>query len=196
MNPKTITWVLAAIALSLAVVLAVVLIQRPGPENAAPGPTGLASSEPRSASPTVEATSKPTVTSEEGGPGPLPSSEVGAHDDASPGATPYSQTDEARRQWRPVATGFGRAFTATKGKKAAQWRASLAPFVTGKVRQQLTTVDLHNVPSGKFTGIEPAEYGEDKVAVFAHYDPDLTLVLYLILDGDKWSIYAYDRLVE
>ena len=128
----------------------------------------------------------------EGGPSPLPSSEVEAHD-ASPGATPYSQTDEARRDWEPVATGFGKAFTTTKGKDAAEWRASLAPFVTAKVKDQLATVALANVPDGTFDSIEPAEFGEDKVAVFVHYDTGLTLVTYLILDGTSWRIYAYDR---
>ena len=125
----------------------------------------------------------------------LPSSEVDAHD-ASPGATPYSQTREARNQWEPVATGFGRAFTSTKGKTAKEWRESLSPYVTDKVREQLATVDLRNVPKGAYVNIEPAEYGDDKVAVFVHYEPDLTLVTYLILDGTDWRIYAYDRWEE
>ena len=48
-------------------------------------------------------------------------------------------------------------------------------------------------PTAAFDSIEPAEYGDDKVAVFVHYDTDLTLVTYLILDGTSWRIYAYDR---
>ena len=192
MNSKTMTWVLGALAVSLAVVLAVVLLQRPqsGAETA-PAPATAAPQEP-AATPSSTPTTQVTDPAAEGGPNPLPSSEVDAHD-ASPGATPYSQTADARRQWEPVATGFGRAFTATKSKDAKKWRASLAPFVTAKVRSQLTTVDLDNVPAGKFTGIEAAEYGEEKVAVFVHYNTGLTLVTYLILDGDSWRIYAYDR---
>ena len=49
------------------------------------------------------------------------------------------------------------------------------------------------MPDGGFVSIEPAEYGDDKVAVFVHYDTGLTLVTYLILDGTSWRIYAYDR---
>jgi hypothetical protein len=194
-NSKTLTWVLGAVAGSLAVVLAVVLLNRPSVETtAAPTVDRSSASGPSiAASPSSSVpTTRETDLTAEGGPNPLPSSEVDAHD-ASPGATPFSQTDEARSQWTPVATGFGRAFTATEGKTAAEWRASLAPFVTKKVRDQLATIDVRNVPKGTFTGIEPADYGEDKVAVFLHHDSGLTLVAYLIMDGASWRIYAYDR---
>ena len=193
MNPRTVTWALGALALSLAVVLAVVLLQRPSTGTSTANPP--ATSAPQTgttAEPATSPTAEVTDPAAEGGPSPLPSSEVEAHD-ASPGATPYSQTDEARRDWEPVATGFGKAFTTTKGKDAAAWRASLAPFVTDKVKDQLATVALANVPDGTFDSIEPAEYGEDKIAVFVHYDTGLTLVTYLILDGTSWRIYAYDR---
>jgi hypothetical protein len=190
---KTTTWVLGAVAVALAVVLAVVLLQRPAVTGTAP-PATTTTTPQAAPTPTPRASSSAEVSDPagEGGPSPLPSSEVAAHD-ARPGATPYSQTDEARRGWQPVATGFGKAFTATKGKDAAEWRASLAPFVTGKVRDQLTTVDLDNVPDGVFDSIEPAEFGDDKIAVFVHYDTGLTLVTYLIVDGSSWRIYAYDR---
>jgi hypothetical protein len=171
-----------------------VLLQRPAVTGTAP-PATTTTTPQAAPTPTPSASSSAEVSdpAAEGGPSPLPSSEVEAHD-ASPGATPYSQTDEARRGWQPVATGFGKAFTATKGMDAAEWRASLAPFVTGKVRDQLTTVDLDNVPDGVFDSIEPAEFGDDKIAVFVHYDTGLTLVTYLILDGgSSWRIYAYDR---
>ena len=181
---------MGALALALTVALAVSLWHRqPATDTAQPAPPS--SQAQTTADPTVPAT-EPAA---ENGPTALPSSEVEAHD-ASPGATPYSQTDEARRDWGPVATGFGKAFTATHGKSAAQWRDSLAPFVTGTVEDQLATVALANVPDGSFDSIEPAEYGDDKVAVFVHYDTDLTLVTYLILDGTSWRIYAYDRWEE
>ena len=193
MNPRTVTWALGALALALAAVLAVVLLQRPA-TDARTGTTQptLTPQTGTTAEPAGSPTAEVTDPAAEGGPSPLPSSEVEAHD-ASPGATPYSQTDEARRDWQAVATGFGKAFTTTKGKDAAAWRASLAPFVTDKVKDQLATVALANVPDGTFDNIEPAEYGEDKIAVFVHYDTGLTLVTYLILDGTSWRIYAYDR---
>lgn len=194
MNSKMITWVLGAVAVALAVILAVVLLQRPQPSTSTTtGPVSIAPTEPTPESSTTAPGEQETDPAAEGGPSPLPSSEVQDHGDASPGATPYSETDDARTQWQQVATGFGRAFTATKDKSAAEWRRSLAPFVTAKVREQLATVDLRNVPEGEFTNIEPAEYGEDKVAVYVHYDTGLTLVTYLILDGTTWRIYAYDR---
>lgn len=191
MTSKTLTWILGAIAASLAVALVAVLLYRPQPQpGTAEGPVNPAP--PTTSVPTA---STPTPQATDGVAGQLASSEVDAHD-ASPGSTPYSQTDEARRQWEPVASGFGRAFTTTKGKTVGEWRASLAPYVTEKVRGQLTTVDLRNVPNGAYLNIEPAEYGEDKVAVFVHYDSGLTLVTYLILDGTDWRIYAYDRWEE
>jgi hypothetical protein len=191
-NPRTVTWALGALALSLAVVLAVVLLQKPSTGTDTAAPATSAPQTGTTAAPATSPTAEGSDPAAEGGPSPLPSSEVEAHD-ASPGATPYSQTDEARREWEPVATGFGKAFTSTNGKDAAAWRTSLAPFVTGKVKEQLATVALANVPEGTFDTIEPAEYGEDKVAVFIHYDSGLTMVTYLILDGTAWRVYAYDR---
>jgi predicted lipid-binding transport protein (Tim44 family) len=188
-NSRTVTWALGALALALTVALAVSLWHRqPATDTAQPAPSSQTQS-------TADPTGPATEPAAENGPTALPSSEVEAHD-ASPGATPYSQNDEARGNWAPVATGFGKAFTATHGKSAAQWRDNLAPFVTGTVEDQLATVALANVPDGTFDSIEPAEYGDDKVAVFVHYNTDLTLVTYLILDGTDWHIYAYDRWEE
>jgi hypothetical protein len=191
-NPKAVTWALGALALFFVVVLTVVLLQ--GPATDARTGTPQATSAPQTGTtpePAASPTAEVTDAAAEGGPSPFPSSEVEVHD-----ASPYSQTDEARRGWEPVATGFGKAFTATHGKSAAQWRNSLAPFVTGNLSEQLATVALANVPDGSFDSIEPAEYGDDKVAVFVHYDTDLTLVTYLIFDGTGWRIYAYDRWEE
>lgn len=190
MTSKTLTWILGAIAAALAVALAVVLLHRPDPQAGVEGPVSTA---PTTSSVPTPSMPSPQVTDSQAS--QLPSSEVDAHD-ASPGATPYSHTREARNEWEPVASGFGRAFTTTKDKSAREWRASLAPYVTDKVREQLATVELRNVPKGAFADIEPAEYGDDKVAVFVHYDSGLTLVTYLILDGTDWRIYAYDRWEE
>ena len=189
MTSKTLTWTLGVVAAALAVALVVVLLHRPQPQ------AGIAEAPVGGAPTTTSAPSTPSPQTTDSEASQLPSSEVDAHD-ASPGATPYSQTDEARNQWVTVASGFGRAFTMTKGKTAREWRTSLSPYVTDKVREQLSTVDLRNVPKGSYVNIEPAEYGDDKVAVFVHYDSDLTLVAYLILDGTDWRIYAYDRWEE
>ena len=197
MKPRNATGALGAIAVALAAVLAVILIQRPpaGPDTM----TSPISTVPTAPAPPALDTPTPvaqeTDPATEGEASPLPNSEVDAHD-ASPGTTPYSQTDEARDAWQPIAIGFGKSFTATKGKNATQWRNSLAPYVTETVRDELATVDLRNVPAGDFNNIEAAEYGDDKVAVFVHYNTGLTLVTYLILDGTSWRIYAYDRWEE
>ena len=194
MTSRTLTVVLAATAAAFALLVAVILLHRPQPSTHSS--TSTATSVP-AAAPTNISTPGPPAEKDpsvDGGPGDLPSSEVQDHSDAMPGnTTPYSHTAEARRQWQPIVTGFGQAFTTTEGKTARQWRAGLSPYVTSAVRQQLATVDLRNVPAGVFTGIEVAEYGDDKVAVFLHYDSGLTFVAYLILDRGTWRIYAYDR---
>lgn len=191
MTPRTLTRALAATTVVLAVALTVVLLYRPQPPTEiATGPSAPASPVPSLGSSPSTAATDP---SEEGGPSDLPTSEVHDHSDASPGTTPYSQTPEARRQWQPVVTGFAKAFTATQGRTTGQWRHTLTPYVTNQVREQLATVDLREVPDGRFTSIEPAEYGDDKVAVFLHYDTGPTLVAYLILDQTSWRVYAYDR---
>ena len=139
---------------------------------------------------------QPTTPTPKAGPAGYPAARS-TRASPGPGATPYSQTGEARHLWEPVADSFGRAVTATRGKDAATWRASLTPYVTGKVRDQLVTVtDLRKVPNGRFIRIEPAEHGEDKVAVLLHYETGPTLVIYLILDDTEWRIYAYDRWEE
>jgi len=195
-NRKTLTRLFGAIAAALAVLLAVVLLQPPA-DTGTPVPSG--GSQGTSTQPVSSGsapTSQETAAAVESSPSQLPISEVDG-DDTSPGATPYSQTGEARHLWEPVASGFGRAFTATKGKDAGTWRAGLTPYVTGGVRDQLATVtDLRQVPTGRCAGIEPAEYGDDKVAVLLHYDTGPTLVVYLILDGTGWRVYGYDRWEE
>lgn len=193
MTPRTLTRALGAAVVALAVALTVVLLHRPQP------PTETATSTVAASSPASSPPNGPSLppdvsnTASEGGPSDLPTSEVHDHSDASPGSLPYSQTREARRQWQPIVTGFAKAFTATKGRTTEQWRNALNRYATDTVREQLATVDLRKVPDARFTSIEPAEYGDDKVAVFLHYDTGLTLVAYLILDHTSWRVYAYDR---
>ena len=192
MNPKTLTAIIGAAIAIRATAIALVTIPR---QQGDPGPTAEPPTSRSSALVTPAApkpSASPTTAQARNDPDPLPLSEVGAGD-ATPGTLPYSQTKEARHQWEPIAAGFGRALTDTHDKTPAQWRRSLTPFVTTSVDAQLPTVDLRNLPKTPFIGTEPAEYGEDRIAVFARYDEGLTMVLYLTIDGESWRIYAYDR---
>ncbi len=197
MNPRILAWTFGLLALVLAGALAVTLHRQTEPQPTGATPAGTPSATNPADSPSSSPTAgQPGPDPIDGNlPSPLPSSEVDA-DDARPGVTPYSQTDEAQHQWRRVATGFGRAFTATTGKTAAQWQVGLAPYVTAAVRQQIATVDPVNVPGVRLVDVEPAEYGEDKVAVYLHYNTGLTLIAYLIIDGNTWRVYACDRWIE
>lgn len=197
MNPRILARTFGLLALVLAAALIVTLHRQAARERTAATPVAAPS-----AINATDSQSSPQTPGEPGPdpidgvlPSPLPSSEVEA-DDARPGATPYSQTNEAQHQWRVVAASFGRDFTATTGKTAARWQAGLAPYVTAAVREQLTTVDPANVPRARLVSVEPAEYGEDKVAVYLHYNTGLTLITYLIIDGNTWRVYAYDGWIE
>lgn len=197
MNPRILAWTFGLLALVFAGAFAVTLHRQTEWQRTGATPAGAPSATNPADSPSSSPTAgQPGPDPIDGNlPSPLPSSEVDA-DDARPGATPYSQTDEAQHQWRPVAAGFGRAFTATTGKTAAEWRAGIAPYVTAAVQEQLATVDPANVPRARLASVEPAEYGEDKVAVQLHYNTGLTLIAYLIIDGSTWRVYAYDRWIE
>lgn len=196
MTARTITRILSAIAVLLAGILVAVLVQRPQPAaDSTIGPTTT-----KRADPSISSAAHPSAGSlggtdpaGEGEPSDLPSSEVDDHSGARGQATHYSQTDHARRQWEPVVTGFGQAYTETRGKANSEWNRTLEGFVTETVGDQLATVDLRDVPAGTLSRVEPAEYGDDKVAVFLHYDSGLTLVAYLILHDGTWRVYAYDR---
>ena len=183
----------AALVLTLCVLVLVSLfLQRGSSSTAAPAsgtdpPAASASSS--SAVPNAEATA-----TAEGGPAPSPSVSVGG--DASPGTVPYSQTEEARRQWEPVVKGFGANFTRTSGRTAAAWRAALDRYVTVAVQKQLDTVDPRNVPAGRYDGFEPDTYQEEEVAAKVSYREGWALVVYVIHDGEQWRIYRYDQWEE
>ena len=68
----------------------------------------------------------------------------------------------------------------------------MAPLVTGKVRDQLATVNPDNVPDGHFTATRLPSTARTR-SRSTHYDTGLTLVGYLIDDGTHWLLYAYDR---
>lgn len=147
----------------------------------------------------------PLVTPTPATPAVEPSAEGGGHvhegsGDASPGPTPYSQTGDARKRWQPVVVGFGAKFTKTRGKSSREWAAKLKPYSTAAVQQQLGTVDVRNVPRGRYTGFDVAQYDEQQLAARVFYrDPQgatWAMMLHVIDDGDRWRVYRYDRYEE
>jgi len=121
---------------------------------------------------------------------------TGGGSDAGPDGDAVPAAD--RRYWEPVASGFGRAFsTVRRGDTTAVWRARLRPYVTVAVDKQLATVDVGNVPRGRFDGLDVLDSSDEQVSVQATYSPGWALVLYLNSDGhDHWKVYRYDRLEQ
>jgi len=141
---------------------------------------------------------------------PAPSTPAAAP--ASPAATPSTynpsagdagenhsdapaETQEAA--WGPVADRFARNFTNTRGG-AAKWRQRLVgdparPDVTTAVAKQLATVDVRNVPDGRYERREVVKSSDYDLAVKVEYDAGWAMVLYLITDGSGWQVYAYDK---
>jgi hypothetical protein len=69
--------------------------------------------------------------------------------------------------------------------------------VTVAVDKQLATVDVGNVPRGRFDGLDVLDSSDEQVSVQATYSPGWALVLYLNSDGhDHWKVYRYDRLEQ
>ena len=99
--------------------------------------------------------------------------------------------------WGPVADRFARNFTNTRGG-AEKWRQRLvgdptAPDVTTAVAKQLATVDVRNVPDGRYEGREILKSSDYDLAIKISYNTGWAMVLYLITDGSGWQIYAYDK---
>lgn len=99
--------------------------------------------------------------------------------------------------WGPVVDNFGRHFTDTSGGHQ-KWRQRLIgpaarPYVTTEVADQLKTVDIRNVPDGRYTGHEVLKSSAYEIAVKIDYREGWAMVLYLITDGTNWQIYAYDK---
>lgn len=99
--------------------------------------------------------------------------------------------------WGPVADRFARNFTDTDGGKKA-WRQRLignpaAPDVTTDVAKQLDTVDIRNVPDGRYEGREVLKSSDYDLAVKVTYREGWAMVLYLVTDGTGWQVYAYDK---
>jgi hypothetical protein len=147
------------------------------------------SSSTPAASPTVESSSDRPGLSEP--PSGEPSEPAGQGD-----PTPYSQTDQAEQQWAPVVEGFGRGFVATEQASPDQWRKRLRPYVTGAVAKQLRTVDPGRIAEGRYAGSEALEWADDEVTVRVDYREGWSIVLFVLYDGAKWHVRAYDRWEE
>ena len=167
--------VLAALGALVAAALAVLLwaVLRPAPVTPAAPP------------PAVSATATPS-----------PSGYNPSAGDAGDNPTDApAETQQAA--WGPVADRFARNFTNTRGG-AEKWRKRLAgdpsrPDVTTAVAKQLATVDIRNVPDGRYDGREVLKSSDYDLAVKVIYDTGLAMVLYMITDGTNWQIYAYDK---
>lgn len=108
-----------------------------------------------------------------------------------------SDEDPNEAAWRPVVENFGRNFTNVTGGAAA-WRGRLTgdpqrPLVTSEVTIQLGTVDIVNIPAGRYAGYEIQKTSAYDAAVKINYREGWSMVLYLITDGTHWQVYAYDR---
>ena len=106
-----------------------------------------------------------------------------------------AETQEAA--WGPVADRFARNFTNTRGG-AEKWRQRLVgdpahPDVTAAVAKQLATVDIRNVPDGRYERREVVKSSDYDLAVKVEYDAGWAMVLYLITDGSRFQVYAYDK---
>lgn len=106
-----------------------------------------------------------------------------------------AETKEAA--WGPVVDRFARNFTDTRGG-AEKWRLRLAgdpahPDVTTAVVKQLATVDVRNVPDGRYEGREVLKSSDYDLAVKVTYREGWAMVLYLVTDGSGWQVYAYDK---
>ena len=185
---------LVAVALTVGIVRTVTHDQQNPPATAAPvvtpAPTRLAAPS-ASPVPSVPADPEPvTEGADDAGASTGAGSDAGPDGDAAPAAD--------RRYWEPVAAGFGQAFTTVRrGDTTAAWRARLRPYVTVAVDKQLATVDVGNVPQGRFDGLDVLDSSDEQVTVQATYSPGWALVLYLNSDGhDHWKVYRYDRLEQ
>ena len=102
--------------------------------------------------------------------------------------------------WKPVVEHFARNFTDTSDG-ARPWRTRLTgdrtpPYITEEVAQQLATVDIGNVPKGRYDSYEVVKSTAYDVAVRVDYREGWSMVLYLNTDGTTWQVYAYDKYEE
>ena len=112
------------------------------------------------------------------------------------GEDDHDAAGDEKASWEPIVLGFAKNFPTrpeAAGLTVSQWRSRLAPYVTEAVAEQLTEVDLAKVPRGRYAGYEVLTPGSYQIAVKVTYLEAWALVLYLISDGKRWRISAYDR---
>lgn len=102
--------------------------------------------------------------------------------------------------WAPAVENFARNFTNTAGG-AHKWRQRLIgdpkrPYVTAAVAKQLATVDVRNVPDGRYESREIVKSSTYDFAVKVTYREGWAMILYLVSDGRRYQIYAYDKWEE
>lgn len=121
--------------------------------------------------------------------------------DAGGGEQPHDdgahdrEADQAA--WQPVVEHFARNFTKTAGG-SRKWRGRLTgdrtpPYVTDAVAKQLLTVDVRNVPKGRYSRFEIVRTSAYDISVKVNYREGWSMVLHLITDGTDWQVYSYDR---
>lgn len=121
--------------------------------------------------------------------------------DASGGEQPHDDSAHDREAdqeaWQPVVEHFARNFTKTAGG-GQKWRKRLTgdqtpPYVTDAVAKQLLTIDIRNVPKGRYQGYEIVRTSAYDISVKINYREGWSMVLHLITDGTDWQVYSYDR---
>lgn len=131
-------------------------------------------------------------------PSPTPTYVSSAGDAGDDHASDPALDQEAA--WKPVVEHFARSFTDTSGG-ARPWRTRITdgrtpPYVTEEVAKQLATVDVANVPKGRYQEYEAVKTSAYDVAVRVDYREGWSMVLYLNTDGTSWQVYAYDKYEE
>lgn len=113
--------------------------------------------------------------------------------DADEGGPP--EAEEAI--WGAAVDNFAKNFTNTSGGETT-WRQRLIgdaknPYVTPKVAEELSTVDIRKVPKGHYESREILESSAFTLAIGVRYKEGWGMVLWLNTDGTTWQIYAYDK---
>lgn len=177
MSTRALAALAAAVAALLAIGLAVgITIGKNSAQNAPSQPQS-----PTVASPTPTRTYNPDAGD---------AAEASNENDQAP-----PETQEAA--WAPAVDNFARNFTYTTGG-AKKWRQRLIgdprrPYVTTEVVEQLATVDIRNVPEGHYDSREIVTSSTYEIGVKVTYREGWAMVLYLITDGSRYQVYAYDE---
>lgn len=116
----------------------------------------------------------------------------------TPGTTPSAHTGQAREQWRPVLTGFGRAYVSHRDNPAA-WREGLSHYSTPAVDRVLAKTGPRQAATrSAYDSYDVLEYHDREVIAQVNYADGTALVLYVARQdhGHSWAVRAFDRLAE